>query len=295
MFRALITVILCCALPAQAQTRKIYPQYGISIAVPDKWRAQESGDYLLMISDTEPGLVALTLNRATDVTQLKATAGQGIEDDGVSLHRSGDFEQVGIEGLGAEFTGTYDGVAAKAFVAGVINPFGRGVTIAAITSHTSYGPAQVALVKEIADGLQFAQPVEPQAVTDWNRKLPNRKLTYMRTTGGAGSSYTDSSGQVYSSYSGTSSRHSIHFCGNGRFSASNSASTSFDNSGGFGRIAGNGAGEGTWAIEPGNGDTVLLVLAFDDGERQEYDLLYDGKKTTLDGSRYFYTDSDWCR
>ncbi len=294
MVRALITAIICCALSAQAETRKDYPQYGISIAVPDNWRTQEAGDYLLMVSDTEPGLVAMTLNRATDVTQLKAAAGQGIEDDGVSLQRSGDFEKVGIEGLGAEFSGTYDGAAAMAFVAGVINPFGRGVTIAAITSRTSYGPAQVALVKEIADGLHFAQPVEPRAVSDWNRKLPHRKLTYMRTTGGSGSSYTDSSGQIYSSYSGTSSRHSIHFCGNGRFYASNSDSTSFDNSGGFGMVAGNGAGEGAWTIEPGDGDTVLLVLVFDDGGRQEYDLLYDGKKTTLDGSRYFYTDSDWC-
>jgi hypothetical protein len=292
----LFTLIILVVATTSAHAGKVdYPSLGISFTYPDVWEVSESGDFLVLTSHSEIGLAALTLNDATDVSQLKTSADEGILDEGVSLSRSGDFQKVGIEGLGAEFSGTFQGAPAKAFVAGVINPFGRGVTIIALTTREAYGPNQVALVKTLAQGLNFAEPKDSELTREWRRDLPGHRLTYLNSSGGSGSGYTDSSGTTYSTYSGYSSRRTIDFCTNKRFFAYRSSSASFDSGAGFGHASGQGGGDGEWSVSTGGAGQTLLTMKFNDGDIHEAELTYDDGKTRLNGDRYFYTESEVCR
>jgi hypothetical protein len=296
MARLFALLVLIVAAPTSALAGEVdYPSLGVSFTYPDVWQVSESGDFLVLTSHSEIGLAVLTVNEATDVTQLKASADEGIFDEGVSLRRSGNFQKVGIEGLGAEFSGTFQGTPAKAFVAGVINPFGKGVTIIALTTNEAYGSKQVALVNTLAQGLNFAEPKDSEHTLEWRRDLPGHRLTYLDTRGGSGAGYTDSSGTSYSTYSGYSSRRTIDFCSNKRFFAYGSSSASFDSGAGFGATSGQGGGDGEWSVSTGGDGKTLLTLKFDDGDVREAGLSYENEKTRLDGDHYFYTESDVCR
>ncbi len=139
MFKTLLklSTIIVAALPSvhAAQTGRIdYPYLGIQFVVPQGWQGQEDGESFLMGSMSDPGILAVLLNEARSPADLRLEADKGIIDESIQLSRSSDFEQVGIEGLGAEFSGYVEGQKAKAFLIGAINPFGKSVTIAALTS-----------------------------------------------------------------------------------------------------------------------------------------------------------------
>jgi hypothetical protein len=293
----MLALVLSAILP-QAQsaiTGKVdFPYLGITFVAPAGWRGQEDGDYMIFAHNTEPGLVGLTLNPARTIEQLRNAADAGWIEDNIALNRSGPFERIGAEGMAAEFSGYFHGQSAKAYIAGIINPYGRSVTIIALTSTEKYGQQQTTLVKSIAASLQFAVPQESPHVPEWRQALAGRTLTYLQSSGSSGTPYTDSSGQIYGSYSSYSSRHEMHLCSDKSFYSSNSSSSSFDAIGGFGYIGGSGNGHGKWNILTGADGEAILTLKFNDGQVSEYELSNDAGKTKLNGSRYFRTVSEQC-
>lgn len=280
-----------------AQTGKVsYPYLGIQFSIPKGWQGAEDGEFFLMGSNTVPGLLVLMQNEAKSASDLKREADKGIVDleQGVNLVREGAFERIGAEGLGAVFAGTYEHQPAKAYMIGLINPFGESITIAALTSRDSYSDTHRQLAMAIADSVGFAVPEESPLTKKWQQSLKGLRLAYRYSRNDSGPTYTDTSGQIYGSYSAASETTNMDLCSTNRFFYSSSSTASFDSSGGFGSAAASGANEGRWRVATSGDGGSHLVLNFDNGETSSFELLNTNDKLTLNGSRYFRVYSELC-
>lgn len=137
------------------------PELGISLTLPRGWQGQLSDEALVLGSPNEAGGIILTLNQATSVEELVQYANAGFYESGFQLSRSGEFQPVGYNGVGAEFSGDYQGHPVKAFIAGVINPYGESITIFALVPSADYDAQEPTLVQEIARSMRFSAPQVP--------------------------------------------------------------------------------------------------------------------------------------
>ena len=262
-----------------------YPTLGIRFTIPDGWKGAESGEVFLMGSDTQPGLVILMTHQESQIQNLKLQAEAGLVDEGINLQKSGDFEKVGSEGIGAEFSGNIQGTQAKAYIAAVVNPFGTGVTVVSATDVPNYSSLYKQLAKEIAGSLQFSQPKEPPVSEEWRQTLQGAKLTYLNSYSSSG----------YDSYGGYSDHEEILLCGN-RFTFYKSSSMSIDTGGAYASSAGNSNNAGNWTVATSGAGVPLLRLQYDNGKVSDFELEYKETKTYLNGYRYFRTyDHGECR
>jgi len=136
--------LFCCASAFAQQTGLVeYKSLGLSFQIPDGWVGQEANGSFLMGSNTVPGFILLTTNEAASVEVLKQEARAGmVEQNGTNLQMNGTrFESVGSNGIGTEFTGTLEYQAAKAYIVGMVNPYGSGVTIISATLKDKYSSA----------------------------------------------------------------------------------------------------------------------------------------------------------
>ncbi len=284
---ALFAAVLISIFDSRAQQTGLvdYPSLGIRFTIPEGWKGMESGEVFLMGSDTQPGLIILMTHQESQIQRLKAQAEAGLIDEGVNLQKAGEFEKVGVEGVGAEFSGSIQGTPAKAYVAAIINPFGTGVTMVAATDIPNYSSLYKQLANEIVNSLQFSKPIEPPITQEWRQTLQGAKLTYLN-------SYTSSG---YDSYGGYSNHEEILLCGN-RFNFYKSTSMSVDAGGAYANGGGNSSNTGSWNVI-GNGTGLpILQLTYDNGNVSEFELEYKGEKTYLNGYRYFRTyDHGECR
>ena len=241
-----------------------------------------------MGSDQIPGLIFMMPHDEKNIESLKSGAQEGILDEGIQLRLVGDFEKVGAEGIGAQFEGYIQGENAKAYIAAVVNPFGKGVTIMSATTADKYSETYKALAQKVALSLKFSEPVESAVTKEWRETLKGAKLTYLKSSYSSGASYDG-----YSTYSGYSKREEIMLCPNDNFYYSDNSSSSFDAGGGFGSMGGSDKGNGSWEVT-GTGEQSYLILNFNDGRKFEYALSYEDKKTYLSGSRYFRTYDQGC-
>lgn len=267
-----------------------YPYMGIKFTIPTEWKGEESGDGFLIVSDTQPGLVFMVAHEVNDLDILKQEAEAGIQEEGVVLRKSSEFDEVGKGGVGAEFEGIIQGQQVKAYVVGIINPFGYGVSIISATTTTMYSEVYKKLARQIAMSIQFSEPTEAPVTQEWREALKGAKLTYMN------SNYSSGGVSVggYSTYSGYSSHSEITLCPSGNFSYYSSNSFSVDTGGGFANSAGNKDGRGKWEVtNNGKGEPVLKLL-FNNGRAHSYQLSYKDKKTYLNDTRYFRTYDAKC-
>lgn len=239
------TLLATSASVEAAQSGRIsYPYLGIQFTVPEGWQGQEDGESFLMGSMSQPGLLAVFLNESRSPADLRREADKGINDESVQLSRSSDFEQIGLEGIGAEFSGYVEGQKAKAFLIGAINPFGKSVTVAALTSRESYSDKHKMLALEIVNSLAFAAPEESAITADWRQNLKGTRLAYRYSSYSSGSASYDSSATSYGSYSSVSETANIDLCSDNSFVYYSSSLASFDSAGGFG-----GGRYPHWAME----------------------------------------------
>ncbi|MEM9858138.1 MAG: hypothetical protein AAF843_12310, partial [Bacteroidota bacterium] len=241
----LTTLFLFYQLTLAQQTGTVdYPYLGLKFTIPEGWLGQESEEAYLMGSNTVPGLIALIPHEAKTIQELEQQARLGIQEEGIYLNISGKLQKFGAEGIGAEFSGTMDGTQVKAYLIGVVNPFGNGLTVVATTDKANYTNTYKALAEEIISNLQFRAPEEPAKNKEWKEWLTGAKLVYMKSNYDSGPSYGG-----YSTYSSYSSKSHILLCSNGQFSYYYSSSSSFDSGGGFGGTSSNDDSQGTWKID----------------------------------------------
>lgn len=291
-----IFLLVTLAMPLQAQQRGLvqYPFLGIQFTIPEGWYGGEDGEMYLMGSDTDSGLLGVMLNAAKSTADLKIEAEKGIISEGVQLAREGNYERVGLDGLGTLFSGYFHGQKARAYAIGLINPFGQSITIIALTSAESYSLSHKKLAHEIADSMGFAMPEDSPITQDWQQNLKGMRLAYRNSSYSSSADYSDASGQSYGSYSSSSETVNMDLCGDGRFSFYSSSSASFDSSGGFGSLGSSDDNVGTWGVTTLPGGEGLLTLVFGNGQISEYELSSHEGKVMLNGSRYYRVDSEFC-
>lgn len=272
----------------QTKGKVEYDHLGISFVIPEGWVGQEMEAGYLIGSDSEAGFAFLTTHQYNTVQQLRQQAQQGIFDQaGTQLMLAGNIEDFGSSGIGAEFSGTLEGQAARAYILGLINEHGDGVTIMSAASPDLYSQKHKNLALNLAESIKFSKPVTPPVVKEWEQTLQNAKLTYMNSYYSSGGG-VDIGGTVYSSGGGYSDQVEIHLCAQGFFKYKSSSSTTIDN-GGFGSSFGSGKGNGTWEVVANAQRGATLRLNFYNGEIYEYVLAYEDKKTLLNGKRYYRT------
>ncbi|GAB5553477.1 MAG: hypothetical protein Sapg2KO_30680 [Saprospiraceae bacterium] len=268
------------------QTGKVdYKVLGINFTIPNGWVGQEGEGMFVMGSNTIPGVILMTTNEATTMEQMKQEARVGIVDQaGTNLQLSGDFDAVGTNGIGAEFLGTLEFQAAKAYVIGLLNPFGQGVTIMAVTLKDKYTNDHKSAAITLAKSLQFKKPAYGPIAEQWKKDLNGVRLTYM-------SSYSsvDYSNPNYTSGGGYSTKKVIDLCPQGYFTYNGSHSMNIDASGSTASSNGTGKGAGTWKVIANTSGQAVLQLNYYDGAVSEYVLTTEDGKTMLDGTRYFRT------
>lgn len=291
LFSLMLLVFLMIATSTAAQEPGKTVEYkylGIRFVVPDGWTGQETQAGYLVGSHTEPGFALLSTHQYETLDQIRNQAKQGLYDqNGTMLTLSGDLEEIGKHALGGEFQGTLEGQPVKAFIIGLINPHGNGVTVLTAASTQLFSAVHKDLAVRLALSLQFYKAETPPVVEEWKQALQNAKLTYMESynSGGGG---VDIGGTIYSSGGGYSAREEIHLCEQGYFKYNSSSQMSVDH-GAFGSAHGGAQGNGIWEVVGNAQGGATLKLNFHNGETYEYTLEYQDNKTLLNGRRYYRT------
>jgi len=287
----LVCIFLISVANAKPQTGKVsYPTLGIEFKIPNGWLGQETEQGFIMGSNTETGLIAISTHTHQHLDAVKKEVSMGIsEGTNVQLQMAGSFNRLSQKSVGAEFSGLLQGQSAHAYVAGVINPYGTGVSIMALTTTEHYSARYVELVKQIVSSLKFSEPKTGPIVAEWDQTLQGATLTYMNSYYSSGPSYGG-----YMTGGGYSSKVVIQLCRNGQFSDSRNSSLSVDTGGAFGSSGGSNQDSGRWSVIANVKGGASLKLNYPDGSVAEYTLEYNDEKTFLNGTRYFRTYDTPC-
>lgn len=272
-------------LIGQATGKVDYKHLGLSFTIPSGWLGQEAEMGYMMGSNSVPGLIMiLPHDQPYSLEQIKAQAQSGLnEGNGTNLQLASAVTELGKGTVGGEFSGTLEWQPAKAYIVGMHNPHGLGITIIAITTSDKYNNQYPGYAKAVMNSVQFRQPESKEDIGEWKEWMKNVKLTYMESYSSVSPGVDGMTGGGYSL------SKEIDLCGAGYFNyyGSSNFSTGSDNSSAYGNS--NNKGNGTWDIRVGPDGNPLLVLNFNDGETSSFTLTYQDKKLYLDGTRYFRT------
>lgn len=272
-------------LAAQETGHRDYPNLGISFDIPEGWIGQENATGYVMGSQTEAGIVVMMPHQARDINQLKLEAQQGVADNqGTNLALSGEIEDFTKQGLQGLYQGTVNFQPAKAYAVGLINPYGTGVTVIAMTTADQFTETYKDLARKVASSVKFCKIEIKESDSEWGEILKNARLTYMNSYNSGGGSYDG-----YLTGGGYSDKEQIDLCAQGYFKYQSSSTMSFDSGGGFGSSHDSGQGAGTWKVIVNTQGQDVLQLNFYNGEVYEYALSLEDKKTYLNGKRFFRT------
>jgi hypothetical protein len=281
----IIALLLPVLVHAQDSGQKDFPNLGISFTIPSGWVGQENQSGYLMGSYTDPGIILVMPHQTKDLNQLKGEATQGVHDDqGTSLMPDGPVQDFSNNGIEAFYQGTVGYQPAKAYAVGLINQYGTGVTIIAMTTTDQFSELHKNLAREVAGSVHFSKPVITESKSGWGDMLKNARLTYMH-------SYSSNTGSYggYTTGGGFSDKEVIDLCAQGYFNHSSSSSLSIDTGGAFGHSSDSGQGSGTWKVIVNTQGQDVLQLNFYNGEVYEYVLSLEDNKTFLNGRRFFRT------
>lgn len=259
-------------LPSHIELKEL----GLSFDIPEGWRGQVDGDYLVLGHMSIPGLMILSSNTSTNAETLKQQAEQGVYEEGVQLTADGKFiiqSNNRVEGI---YSGTFNGQKVKAYAIGLINGLGKGMNILIVTETHAFASAHRREANKLASSVEFYKAVSSQTTIFWKQKLMGKQL-YFGLTRGDGSE-----------------RRTIDLCSNGSFAYYGNSHIAFDESYGYGSAGSNEDNTGTYSIYS-IGDASVLELTFTDGTIVEYDLSTNEEgHAYLDNSRYYVQDSDRC-
>lgn len=281
LFLSFFSVIL------HSQNSVSYETLGISFSVPNGWYGEEVAAGYLMTAQNGEGYILMKPHEAKTIAELKAGAQEGIVDEASAsqLNLSSNIEQIDAKSIGAEFKGIVEWSPAKAYVIGLLNPYGKGVIIIATTAKKNYSDRFKELAVLVANSVQFTIPKESGEVKKWAQKLKNSRLTAM-------DSFSSSDG-AYGEYgSSHSSKKVLDLCAQGYFRYSASSSANFDSEGGFGNAGSSNNGDGTWKVIGNVEGQAVLQLTFVNQEVYELVIKFEDYKTFLNGERYFRTYDD---
>lgn len=297
IFSSLILLLSICFLAKAQQTGTVdFPEYGVKFTIPDQWMGRATNEAFLMASNTQPGFMMVVSHEAGSMQEMRATALQGIVDPASSIYLqlSGELKNYGDTGLKGLFSGNMGGQPAHAYVIGLLNELGAGITIMSCVSQELWNEEYVKLAHSLAKSTEFYAPEKPVSprvtanggnVEEWKNRLGNTRLTYLESYNSI-----DYSNPGYTSGGGYSNKEVIDLCSKGYFDYSSSNFMSVSGGSGVnGNSYGQGAGAGRWEIRTASHGNKILVLSFYSGEVFEYTLSYPERKMHLNGKRYYHT------
>ena len=118
-------------------------ELGLSFEIPDGWRGQVDGEYILLGHQSIPGLMILSANTSKNSTALKEFAELGVAEENVQLTVDGNFlvkDDQRVEGM---YSGTFHGQSVKGYAIGLINGLGKGMNILVLTETTAFSEAHI--------------------------------------------------------------------------------------------------------------------------------------------------------
>ena len=255
-----------------------YEQLGISFTIPEGWVGQEVDEMFLIASKTKPGVILLSAQEYTTLSEMQYEMERGYHDGyGTSLNPTSSIMSKGKNVLHGEYSGTLEGQSAKAYVTGTLNPHGYDVFIMAATTTSMYTDEYKELALNLENSLRFKQPEEAPASNDWQSMLSGVRLTYMHT-------YNSTSYSTGGVSGGFSSEIKIDLCEAGYFNYYGNDDMALGNDYSSAYSSSKGQGNGQWEVK-GN----ILRLQFNNGQVAEYQLTWEEEKLYLDGYRYFRT------
>lgn len=270
---------------SQATGKIDYKQLGLSFEIPAGWVGQETQMGYMMGSNTIPGVILiLPHDQPYALAQIKQQAMEGLnEGNGTVLNLSGQLSDLGKHSVGGLFSGTLEWQPAKAYIIGMHNPYGLGMTIVAVTTAEHFNDKYQQYAQTVMNSIQFRKPESKEDIGEWKTWMKNVKLTYMDSYSSVSPGVDGMTGGGYSLKKG------IDLCGKGYFIyyGSSSFNVGSDNSSAYDHSTSNG--NGTWDVIVGQTGQPTLLLKFNNGETASYTLTYEDSKLYLDGVRYFRT------
>ena len=266
---------------------------GYSFRVPAAWKGKQVDDGYMLGHDTTYGAVLITstpgATRAQALEEARKQCAEGMKiKEGLVLQNSLPLQTIGNDMLVTEFSGGTEEHLTAYLIVKFSEHSGIAVTVITTTSHFTDEHRIVA--QAVINSAKLFKPVPRPRDKQWERKLTNRKLSYL---------YSSSSSGYDGSYTGSSTTIRIGLCP-GHFTYYSNDSYTVNAGMGVGSNTGSGStavghssgkGQGTWKVEK-RGNRSTLVLDFHDGTVREYNLSKDEGKTYLDGTRYFNTGGD---
>jgi hypothetical protein len=292
VFTILVLLLLALSpLGAQQSGQIDYPQLGLSFTIPEGWIGQGVEGMYMLGHNNIPGFILLIPHPTSLTTeQMLAEARAGLNlGAGSQLVPTGMVQAIGEGQVGGEFQGTVEYSPAKAYIIGMANPHGNGLTIIALTSTAAYqAPTYRELAEAVRDGVLFspvkaaASTAPPGATTgtlaDWKYQLGGTRLTFKE-------SYY-SGGDVGGGYN---LETEIHLCTAGYFLFYDQSMVSAGNASVNAYSGGNNQGHGNWDIVE-QGGAFVLVLNFQNGTQKTFQLAWgEEQKLFLNGNRYYRT------
>lgn len=288
-FILVISIIFISGNDVESQQTGTVTQNGYTFAIPEGWLGQSQEENYMMGSNTEPGIILLSLHQHKTLEGLKEEIKSELTD-GYSFRftLTSAIDQIDEDKISCSFEGFLGNEQAKGHLVGIVNKQHQGVLIIAMTTPEFYSERYTQLSKEIAQSLKFPKPVPvPGDQGDASHPLVQQfmhvKLTYMNSY--YSSSYTESgiSG-------GYSDQEVISLCNSGYFTFGSSSQVTAGGNYSSMYNAGRNSGDGSWTLKPVTQNTGVLTLRFNDGSVKEYNVEINVKgETYLNGYRYYRT------
>lgn len=238
-----------------------HTRWGLSLAVPPRWKVGERSQALLLASDTEPGLMIVRFMRRTTVQTLAAGYGEGLQEEGLQLtptRRLESFSAGGAQGLAGELAGTaQDGARIQARVIAVPTPYGDAAVVVGLTTQEKYQGLKPR-VDALAASLSFTRPQAP-AVPGFL----------------AGQYF-----YISTSSFGSSERY-LNLCSDGRFSERRDIYST----GQAGTAYGEAGESAHWSAE-GNANQGTVTVTYPNGKTSQFGYRRSGGYLVVGGRKY---------
>ena len=286
MFKFLAPLLMILAIDVTAQGpltgEIVYKQLGVTFTVPDGWVAQEGDGVIFMGNEKVPGLILMSVHESADMADMKMNLQAGFSEDGMELFANGAAKELRADAAQMEYTGKIEEQAAKGLGLALLNPYGNGVAIIALSLENVWSTDLSGAAMKLMESVRFNKvKYEGPSIEHWKKHLTNVRLTRIE-------SYSSPAASDAGAGGGYSSKQQIDLCGD-RFHMTGSSSVSVDAPGTSGHSGGTLDAEGTWSVLEDRSGRPVLVLSHSDGNRTEYDLEEQEGKVYLDGSRWFRT------
>ncbi len=243
---------------------------GISFEIPAGWIGQEAQNGYILTSPDNTGFILVATNNNSDLNTMIAEVRQGTSDgNGNYLQLVSNLETFNSQVIGGEYEGVLNGQYAKTYIIGIANSAGAGISITAGTATNLYSNAYKQLCLDLANTIEINQPQQSQSQNKMEEFFAGARLSYFNSGDGYGTKII------------------IDLCAAGYFYHSSADSMGVDVGGASAGYGDNSNGAGTWSILENANETPILQLKFRGGKLYEYYITFNGKKTYLDGRRYF--------